>query len=396
MKINDIDDNTVLFSGKAESYAKARPSYPKEAVDYVCSLTKHNAVFADIGAGTGKWTELIAARGYKIFAVEPNDDMRKELENTLVSFRNVHIINGTDADTKIPVGSIDIITVAQALHWFDLENFRKECERILKPGGKVITVYNINPEGSSPKLSKLYTDEFYKNPTNKEFDNPIYYDRDDWINHRLSHSHDPKPGDENYESHIENVKRQFEERALDGRIKLDIKTRVYSEEAMRKFDHDDCSFVLASKENIPEIVSIYRSLVGTPGCTWDNEYPNRATANQDISRQELYLLKNGDSIVAVASVGDFGELADLPWKCKNPCELARIGVLQHLQNQGVGTKILRNVMEAAKAKGFDGVCMLVAKKNFAALSLYKKNGFKRCGEIHRFDHDFYCYEIKFN
>jgi ubiquinone/menaquinone biosynthesis C-methylase UbiE len=222
-------DNTVLFSGKAESYAKARPSYPREAVDYICSHTKPNAVFADIGAGTGKWTELIAARGYEIFVLEPNDDMRKQLENTLADFANAHIINGTDTDTKLPEHSVDIVTVAQALHWFDLEKFRKECDRILKPGGKVITIYNNNPEGSSPRLSKSSTDEFYTNPTAKEFENPIYYSRDEWINYRLSHSHDPKPGDDNYEAHIEEVKQQFEERAVDGKIVLNITTRIFEE-----------------------------------------------------------------------------------------------------------------------------------------------------------------------
>jgi ubiquinone/menaquinone biosynthesis C-methylase UbiE len=223
------NDNTTLFSGKAANYAKARPSYPREAVDYICSLVNPNVVFADIGAGTGKWTELIAARGYEIYAVEPNDDMRKELENTLADFGNAHIINGTDTDTKLSEYSIDIVTVAQALHWFDLDKFRKECERILKPGGKVITIYNNNPEGSSPRLSKLSTDEFYKNPTVKEFENPIYYSRDEWINYRLSHSHDPKPGDENYEAHIEEVKRQFEERAIHGNIVLNITTRIFEE-----------------------------------------------------------------------------------------------------------------------------------------------------------------------
>jgi hypothetical protein len=93
----------------------------------------------------------------------------------------------------------------------------------------VITVYNINPEGSSPKLSRLSTDEFYEQPIIKEFDNPIYFNRDEWINFRLSHSHDPKPGDENYNSHIEEVKKQFAERAVDGRIKLDMTTRIYSD-----------------------------------------------------------------------------------------------------------------------------------------------------------------------
>jgi ribosomal protein S18 acetylase RimI-like enzyme len=162
-----------------------------------------------------------------------------------------------------------------------------------------------------------------------------------------------------------------------------------------KMGVDDYTFSLATREDIPAIVSIYRSLVGTPGCTWDYEYPSQETAEQDIARQELFVLKKGGSIVAVASAGAFDELSDLSWKSQTPCELARIGVPLNLQNQGIGTEILRRVMEAVKAKGFDGIRMLVAKTNFSALALYEKNGFERCGEVSRFNHDYYCYEIGF-
>jgi ribosomal protein S18 acetylase RimI-like enzyme len=155
------------------------------------------------------------------------------------------------------------------------------------------------------------------------------------------------------------------------------------------------NFSLASREDIPAIVSLYHSLVGTPGCTWDDEYPSLETAELDLTRQTLYVLKNGSLVVAVASVGAFDELGDLSWKSQNPCELARIGVLPNLQNQGVGTIILSHIMEVAKAKGFDGIRMLVSKTNYPALALYEKNGFVRCGEVYRFGIDFYCYEIQF-
>jgi ribosomal protein S18 acetylase RimI-like enzyme len=163
-----------------------------------------------------------------------------------------------------------------------------------------------------------------------------------------------------------------------------------------KMSVDGYTFSIATCEDIPKIVSIYRSLVGMSGCTWDYEYPSRETAETDTARQELFVLKKGSSIVAVASAGDFGELADLSWKSSNPCELARIGVPLNLQNQGIGTEILRRVMEAIKAKGFDGIRMLVAKTNFPALALYEKNGFEKCGEVFRFNHDYYCYEIGLN
>lgn len=156
---------------------------------------------------------------------------------------------------------------------------------------------------------------------------------------------------------------------------------------------DGYIFSLANNDEIPEIVSIYHSLVGTLGCTWDFDYPSRASAESDINNKSLYVLKKDDKIVAVASVGEFNELEDLQWTPKRPYELARIGVMPAMQKQGIGSIILLNIIEMVKGKGFDGIRMLVSKTNPAALALYDKNGFERCGEVFRFDIDFYCYQI---
>lgn len=157
----------------------------------------------------------------------------------------------------------------------------------------------------------------------------------------------------------------------------------------------DYEFQLANHEDIYEIVSIYHRLVGTPGCTWDLDYPSQETAENDIKNNWLYTLKKHGKIVAVASVGDIDELRDLQWTPKNPCELARIGVDPSFQKQGMGTMILKNILRIAKEKGYDGITMLVSKTNMAALALYDKNGFEKCGEVFKFDIDFYCYEITF-
>ena len=122
---------------------------------------------------------------------------------------------------------------------------------------------------------------------------------------------------------------------------------------------------------------------------------SKETAENDINNDWLYTLKKHDKIIAVASVGDFDELRDLHWKPKKPCELARIGVKPAFQKQGIGTIILQNIIKTAKEKGYDGIRMLVSKTNSAALALYDKNGFERCGEVFKFDIDFYCYQITF-
>lgn len=155
------------------------------------------------------------------------------------------------------------------------------------------------------------------------------------------------------------------------------------------------SQALATRDDVPEIVSIYRSLIGTPGCTWDEGYPSEETAEHDINNGWLYIFKKQDKIVGVASIGDFGELSDLKWKPKNPCELARIGVHPEFQQQGIGTLMLQYCFETAKKQGFDGIRILVAKTNTPALALYEKNGFELCGEVFRFNIDFYCYQTTF-
>jgi len=136
-------------------------------------------------------------------------------------------------------------------------------------------------------------------------------------------------------------------------------------------------------------------LIGTPGCTWGEGYPGKETAEDDIDNGCLYAFKKQGKIIAVASIGDFAELGDLNWTPKNPCELAWIGVRPELHNQGIGTLMLRHCIDIARNNGFDGIRFLVAKINAAAQALYEKNGFERCGDVRRYDIDFYCYQKTF-
>jgi ribosomal protein S18 acetylase RimI-like enzyme len=159
---------------------------------------------------------------------------------------------------------------------------------------------------------------------------------------------------------------------------------------------DGYEFGLANYNEIPEIVSIYHSLIGTPGCTWSLDYPNEETAEDDIKNNWLYTLKMNDKIIAVASAGKFDDWEHLrQWKPNNPCELARIGVNSAFQKQGIGTIILQYVIKEMKEQGFGGMRFIVSKTNPAALALYDKNGFERCGEAIIFDIDWFCYQMVF-
>ena len=221
--------NTDQFTGKAQAYADARPGYPDEVMEYIREFVQPGAVFADIGAGTGIFTLLPARYGYDIFAVEPNTNMRERLAVTLEPYPNVKIVDGTAERTTLPDHRCDVITCAQALHWFNQDIFRAECRRIGKPGVLVIAIYNNTPGGSSIAYCKQSTDAFFTNPNVREFPNPVFYTRDRWIQYMTSHSHDPLPSDPGYESHIAEMNAIFDRENADGRLCRDVVTKVYSE-----------------------------------------------------------------------------------------------------------------------------------------------------------------------
>jgi len=221
--------NIENFTGKAEAYAKGRPGYPKAAIDYIYSLVPQNAIFADIGAGTGIFTVLLAERGNHVFAVEPNADMRGQLVISLTPFPNVKIIDGTDKATTLLEHSIDVITVAHALHWFDLNAFRAECCRIVKPGGLVIVIYNLSHGGEMMSLSKQVTDAFFTNAAVMEFPNPVNFTRDKWLAYIASQDDIPLPSDPGYDTHIAAVNAVFDRDCENGLLRNDRVVKVYSE-----------------------------------------------------------------------------------------------------------------------------------------------------------------------
>ncbi|MGP1309309.1 MAG: class I SAM-dependent methyltransferase [Phycisphaerales bacterium] len=132
---------TTRFADRAGDYAKARPSYPAEIVDAVLEgLGEPSAlVIADIGAGTGVFSRLLADRGPRVLAVEPNATMREAAApHNRVEFRE-----GTGEATGLPDRAANLVTVAQAFHWMRPEEALREFRRVLVPGGRLAHVWNI-------------------------------------------------------------------------------------------------------------------------------------------------------------------------------------------------------------------------------------------------------------
>jgi SAM-dependent methyltransferase len=236
----------MAFEGKSKIYS-AQPGYPDGVVDYVLSSLPNsfnNAQVADIGAGTGKLSALLAERGAPLIAIEPDPQMREELSRNLNAYSNAKVVAASAENTGLPDKSLDIIACAQAFHWFDANAFRSECDRILKPGGKIFAIYN-QPDmepleelawhranfsgGSSWKgLWKSIEDFFHSNTAPRFFSSSISYSQPAFLSLMLSYAQAPKEGDPNYERYVNSVLSAFARLSNNGIFEQHWTTRVYS------------------------------------------------------------------------------------------------------------------------------------------------------------------------
>jgi SAM-dependent methyltransferase len=132
------------FTGRVESYRRYRPRYPEEIVDLLrreCGL-RGDAAVVDVAAGTGLLTEIFLRAGFAVTAVEPNAEMRAVCSELEGSYPALRCVAGKAEETGLPAGTANLITVAQAMHWFDLRRTRAEFARVLKPGGWSAVIYN--------------------------------------------------------------------------------------------------------------------------------------------------------------------------------------------------------------------------------------------------------------
>jgi SAM-dependent methyltransferase len=180
------------FDRVADAYRRARPSYPAAAVDWVLERAPGRRV-VDLAAGTGKLTEVLVAAGAEVIAVEPLENMRAALGQTLPGVRAVA---GTAERLPLAEASADAVLVAQAFHWFDAERALAEIARVLVPGGVLGLLWNLRDEeigwvaeltealgGAGDVLSvsrdlsyEPLADPRYTTPERREFANPERFD----------------------------------------------------------------------------------------------------------------------------------------------------------------------------------------------------------------------------
>jgi SAM-dependent methyltransferase len=138
-KLTRIDPVAAAgFGSAAEAYERARPSYPVDAIEWLFSRTGLGAgqTVVDVAAGTGKLTRLLPASGAHVVAVEPVAEMRALIVG-------VEAVDGIAEDLPFADGSVDVVTVAQAFHWFDHARALPELHRVLRPGGWLALFWNV-------------------------------------------------------------------------------------------------------------------------------------------------------------------------------------------------------------------------------------------------------------
>ncbi len=152
-----VDDVAARgFQAGAAAYELARPGYPDEAVEALASglSVGPGTEVCDLAAGTGKLTRRLLGLGASVVAVEPVDAMRAQARSVVPG---AVVVDGTAESIPLPDASVDVVTVAQAFHWFDAPAALAEIGRVLRPGGGLALLWNERDEASAwvAEMSRL-------------------------------------------------------------------------------------------------------------------------------------------------------------------------------------------------------------------------------------------------
>jgi SAM-dependent methyltransferase len=130
-------DATARFGVRACDYARFRPGYPSEIIAEILRGFASPLV-ADLGAGTGISSRLLADAGAHVYAVEPNEAMRSQI----VGDERVEAVAARAEATTLPDACVDVVSAFQAYHWFDVPKVMREALRIARVPARFAAVWN--------------------------------------------------------------------------------------------------------------------------------------------------------------------------------------------------------------------------------------------------------------
>jgi SAM-dependent methyltransferase len=244
-------DAKQRFSDRVDDYVRYRPRYPAalfQVIEEDVGLDP-SWVVADVGSGTGLSAELFLDHGSRVFAVEPNAEMREAAERLLRAHAGFTSVPGSAENTGLDAGSVDIVVAGQAFHWFDPPAAREEFSRILRPPKWVALFWNArHTEGTAfltgyeALLQCFGTDyaevrhegardraiSFFRGPSvRRVVPNEQALDRAGLRGRVLSSSYMPAPGQAGHEEMLQAIDELFVRHASGGSVSLTYDTEVF-------------------------------------------------------------------------------------------------------------------------------------------------------------------------
>jgi len=243
-------DPIHVFSAKAVVYAKYRWDYDLQAIQTILEVAQVSAesCVADIGAGTGILAGHFAGTVRRVYAVEPNAAMRQIAAQALSKYPSCQVVDGRAEATTLPEHSVDLIAVAQSIHWFEPGPTRREFVRILKPGGWLAILRNVGTDeelgaavasifagqedsdteasmvGRGTLLSTYYGGNDFSEQT---FPFTTYRDWPAFIGSLSTTSSAPDETSPSYARFVREVRRVFDVFARDGILESHAATQLY-------------------------------------------------------------------------------------------------------------------------------------------------------------------------
>ncbi|MEO8148236.1 MAG: class I SAM-dependent methyltransferase [Bacteroidia bacterium] len=138
------------FSRQSDIYVKYRPHYPESLYAYLSSFTNEHKLAWDCGTGNGQAAIGLAKVYDKVIATDPSE---QQIKNCIPNEKVKYLVEKAE-HTSIESNSVDLITIANALHWFDFDTFYKEANRVLKYNG-IIAAWSYCLPSVSPEIDEI-------------------------------------------------------------------------------------------------------------------------------------------------------------------------------------------------------------------------------------------------
>ena len=132
----------TVFNRIAASYDRHRPAYPEELIDHACEVAglAAGAEVLEIGCGTGQLTRSLLARGLRVTAIEPGDNLIALARENLAGSGDVHFTNTRLENVRLPGDHFSAVFCASAIHWIDPDTGWRRAAEVLAPGGMLALI----------------------------------------------------------------------------------------------------------------------------------------------------------------------------------------------------------------------------------------------------------------